>query len=39
MMKRFMSSDTPINGDELERDLGGGKGKVLGEVKVVTIVG
>jgi hypothetical protein len=38
MMKRFMSSDMPADGDELARDLGG-KGTTLGEVKVATIVG
>jgi hypothetical protein len=39
MMKRFMSSNTPVDGDELARDLGGGKGKALREAKAVTIVG
>jgi hypothetical protein len=37
MMKRFMSSGTPANGNELARDLGG-KGTMLGEVKVATII-
>jgi hypothetical protein len=38
MMKRFMSSDTPADGNELARDLGG-KGTAFGEVKVATNVG
>jgi hypothetical protein len=38
MMKRFMSSDTPVDGDELARDLGV-KGTTLREAKVATIVG
>jgi hypothetical protein len=38
MMKRFMSSDMPTDGDELERDLGG-KGTALREAKLATIVG
>jgi hypothetical protein len=38
MMKRFMSSDMPVDGDKLARDLGG-KGTVLREAKVPTIVG
>jgi hypothetical protein len=38
MMKRFMSSDTPTDGDELAGDIGG-KGMMLEEAKVTTIVG
>jgi hypothetical protein len=38
MMKRFMSSDTPTDDDELARDLGG-KGMALVEAKVTTIIG
>jgi hypothetical protein len=38
MMKTFMSSDMPDDGDELAKDFGG-NGMALGEAKVVTIVG
>jgi hypothetical protein len=38
MMKRFMSSGTPTDDNELARNPGG-RGTVLREAKVTTVVG